>query len=114
MDSTPPCQQKGNHSPQAEPSHAGRIIEAQQALRRAQASMAPSRFVTTLHASRSKAVVWYEEHEESLRSLHSEQEHSRRRAYSPEQLISRDQAETRIPPSIHPLSERVRLRRRPR
>jgi len=64
----PPYQQNGNHSPQAEPSHAGRIIKAQQALRRAQVSMAPSRSVTTPHAYRSKGVAWYEEHKESLHS----------------------------------------------
>jgi len=107
---TPPYQQNANRSLQVEPSHARGIIEAKHTLRMVQVRMALSRFVTTPCTSKSKGVVWYEEQEESLYSRHSEQEHFRRRAPSPEQSMRRVQNETRVAPSTHSLSEQLRPR----
>ncbi|KAJ8427458.1 hypothetical protein Cgig2_033088 [Carnegiea gigantea] len=74
-----------------------RIIKAKQALRKAHNSIAPSRPVTTLYASKSRGARWYEEQEESSRPCHPEVGGSKGRIPSLTKSVGRTLTGTRAP-----------------
>jgi len=104
--------QNQNHLPQAEPSvvlgrDARRIIEAKQALRKAQVSMAPSRSMTTPYVSKSNGTTWYEDYEVSSHQRHPELVRFDEQAPPREWSMRRPQTEIRIPPSTRPFFKRM-------
>jgi len=61
------------------------------------AYVAPSRFMTTPYASKSKDTAWYEEQEESSPPWHLGMACTGKRALSLELLVGRARTETHIP-----------------
>jgi len=104
--------QQGQAIPLMEPGSvyerdARRIIEAKQALRKAQISVAPSRYVITPYMSRAEGVAWYAKQEESSHPQHFEHEWSERQHPSQEQFVRREHTKVHVHPSQCNLSQRL-------
>jgi len=90
---------------------ARRIIEAKQALRKAQISVAPSRSITIPYMFRAEGAAWYAEQEESSHPQRSEHEWSERQNPPHERFIRREQTDVRVRPSLRNLYKRLGHRR---
>ncbi|KAJ8451503.1 hypothetical protein Cgig2_018137 [Carnegiea gigantea] len=90
---------------------ARRIIEAKQAMRKAQNSVAPSHSVTTPYVFKGQGAEGYEQQEECSRLRFSEAGGSEETILLLLKPVGRTLTRTRVPRSTHPSSERQVPRR---